>query len=119
MSGAVSGEVAFNPTGGSAQQVALPTYYPVADVTVVAMTDYDAVPVSYCTTKFMIVKNENGGTDYTEYTNICSGTNLGTYSVQATGPATYWGLVVTPTSSNKTFYSVTAMRYKRPYSSIA
>ena len=118
LAGAVSGEIIFNTSGSSAQAMSLPTYYPVADVTVVAMTDYDAVPVSYCTSKFMIVKNESGGTEFTEYANICSGTQLGTYAIQATGPESYWGLVVTPTSANKTFFSINATRFKRPYSAL-
>lgn len=112
--GAEPNEYSFLPdsssTGGITASIVSVSYHHAADVTVFAYTDDQT---NYSIRKFMILGNQNGsGAKFTEYSNISTGTELGTFAIEATGYNDYWGLVVTPSSSAKTYFDINTIIYK-------
>jgi hypothetical protein len=112
--GAEPNEYSFTPdsgsTGGITASIVSISYHHAADVTVFAYTDDQ---INYSIRKFMILGNQNGsGAKFTEYSNISTGTELGTFAIEATGYNDYWGLVVTPSSSAKTYFDINTIIYK-------
>jgi len=98
----------FTDTPGITATIVSNVYYHAADITVFA---YSADQTSFSMRKFMVLGNQNGvGAKYSEYSNISTGSNLGTFSVGET--AGYWALTVTPTSSSQTYFDVNAIRYR-------
>lgn len=113
-SGSENIDVLFNLGGGETANVVSSVYYPAADLTIFAYTDNGVSPASFCIRKVMVLKNTtSAGAQHLEYQNLCSGPEIGRFSVEATGTNEYWGLVCNPNISDKVYYNVSAVCYRK------
>lgn len=113
-SGSENIDVLFDLGGGVTADVVSSVYYPAADLTIFAYTDTSVSPPSFCIRKVMVLKNtSSAGAQHLEYQNLCSGPEIGRFSVEATGTNEYWGLVCNPNISDKVYYNVSAVCYRK------
>jgi hypothetical protein len=100
-------EERYGNIGGITSTIISTRYYNGADITIYGYK-YDNTGSTI--RKFMILYNIDGATfGYTEYANLSMGSNIGTFTLEATGNS--WGLFVTPASTDETIFSVRSTMY--------
>jgi hypothetical protein len=100
-------EERYGNIGGATATIISTRYYNGADITVYG---YKSNNSGSTIRKFMVLYDVLGVTfGYTEYANLSMGSNIGTFTLEATGGS--WGLCVTPASTDQTIFSVRSTMY--------
>lgn len=101
-------EETYGNVGGSTATIISTKYMNAADITVYGYkTDNSGSTIK----KFMVLYDGVGLTfDYSEYANLSVGSNVGTFTIEATAGS--WGLCVTPASTDSTVFSVRSTMYQ-------